>query len=161
MPRVVLELSAGQQRGLASLAAEYACDIEAVALVGVEELLAAHRRPPTRAARRGRPRRTARATKRRERRARRGTSVQEVSYADVAPPPAARPASSPASDTTAAPSTPSARTYQPKRCPGCGCDFVPTGPRSLTCQRCKDEFAAEGKQGSTNAVRRDNPMGAV
>jgi hypothetical protein len=37
--------------------------------------------------------------------------------------------------------SPAPRVYQAKRCPACGKDFTPTGPRSTVCGRCKAEWA--------------------
>jgi hypothetical protein len=146
MPRLVLDLPAAKMRALARHAELLDCDREELAVVAIEELLAALA-SPRRAVRRGRPGRPRRQTAVPRRRARQAPvrparTTSEVSHAEVAPPPAARPASSPASDASASTAAAAPRTYQPKRCPGCGRDFVPTGPRSITCQRCKAEFAA-------------------
>lgn len=121
-------LSPAESKGLARLAAQvYDCDPRELARLGVVEMIKAHR-----------ARRTTRARRRVTRKA-----AAPVGRPVHSPAPASSSTSSPAPASAS-----SGRTYQPKRCPGCGKDFTPTGPRAITCQRCRDEFAAEGRTGA-------------
>jgi hypothetical protein len=133
MPRLVLDLPAAKMRALARHARVLDCDTEQLAIVAVEELLAALATPPRRAKARRR------ATRRQQRTDISRPRARRVPVAEAAAPPVTKPVVAPTSEVSTAPAT---RTYQPKRCPGCGREFVPTGPRSITCDRCKAEFAA-------------------